>query len=139
MTEHERMLMQTSIEEGYDVFISHVAEGRKISKAKVDSIGQGRVWSGENAMEIGLIDQFGGLEDAVKLSAEIAGIEDYRIISLPSLPEPFEQFFKTGTDNVRARFLKNELGEKYKYYEYFKKATTMKGIYARMPYDVTIN
>ena len=90
-------------------------------------------------MELGLVDQFGGLDDAVDLAAEIAGIEDFRIISLPSLPEPFEQFFKTGTDNVRTWFLKNELGEKYRYYEYFKKASSMKGVYARMPYDIYVN
>jgi protease-4 len=139
MTPYEAQMLQTSIEDGYDTFISHVADGRNMSKAKVDSIGQGRVWSGENALQIGLIDQFGGLEDAIKLAAEIEGLDDYRTISLPSLPDPFQQFFKTGTDNLRTRFLKSELGEKYRYYEYLKKVSGMKGIYARMPYDLYIN
>ena len=138
MTEYERQLMQVNIEEGYDTFISHVAEGRKMSKEQVDEIGQGRVWTGENAKEIGLVDEFGGLDKAIALAAEIAGIEEYRTVSLPALPDPFESLFKTGTDNVRARFLKNELGEKYRYYEYFKKASQMNGVYARMPYDLTI-
>ncbi|NCB07153.1 MAG: signal peptide peptidase SppA [Bacteroidia bacterium] len=138
MTEYERQLMQVTIEEGYDTFISHVAEGRKMSKEQVDEIGQGRVWTGENAKEIGLVDEFGGLDKAIALAAEIAGIEDYRTVSLPALPDPFQSLLKSGTDNVRARFLKNELGEKYHYYEYFKKASQMNGIYARMPYDLTI-
>ena len=139
MTDYERQMLQANIEEGYNTFISHVAEGRRMTAAQVDSIGQGRVWSGENAKAIGLIDDFGGLKDAIALAAEIEGLDEYRTVSLPSLPDPFEQFFKTGSDNIRARFLKNELGEKYRFYEYFKKASQMNGIYARMPYDIFVN
>jgi protease IV len=139
MTDYERQMMQASIEEGYDIFISHVAEGRQMTKVQVDSIGQGRVWSGENAKEIGLVDEFGGLKDAIALAAEIEGLEDYRTVDLPALPDPFQELFKVGTDNIRARFLKNELGEKYRYYEYFKKMSGMNGVYARMPYDIYVN
>ncbi len=139
MTDYEQKMLQATVEEGYNTFILHVAEGRRMTTAQVDSIGQGRVWSGENAKEIGLIDEFGGLKRAVELAAEIAGLEEYRTVSLPSLPSPFEELFKMGTDNIRARFLKNELGDKYRYYEYFKKATGMNGVYARMPYDIYVN
>ena len=139
MTDYERKMMQANIEDGYDTFISHVAEGRRMTKAQVDSIGQGRVWSGENAKEIGLIDDFGGLKDAIALAAEIEGLDEYRTVDLPALPDPFQELFKVGTDNIRARFIKNELGEKYRYYEYFKKMSGMNGIYARMPYDIYIN
>jgi protease-4 len=139
MTDYERKLMQASIEDGYDTFISHVAEGRNMTKAQVDEIGQGRVWSGANAKEIGLVDEFGGLNDAIDLAVEIEGLDNYRTVSLPALPDPFEEFFKMGTDNIRASFVKKELGEKYRYYEYFKKATQMNGIYARMPYDIFVN
>jgi protease-4 len=55
------------------------------------------------------------------------------------LPDPFEELFKMGTDNIRAKFLQNELGEKYRYYEYFKKMSGLNGFYARMPYDIFIN
>ena len=139
MTDYEQKMMQATIEDGYDTFISHVAEGRRMTKAQVDSIGQGRVWSGENAKEIGLIDDFGGLKDAIALAAEIEGLDEYRTVSLPALPDPFQELFKVGTDNMRARFLKNELGEKYRYYEYFKKMSGMNGVYARMPYDIFVN
>ena len=139
MTDYEKGLMQQNIEEGYDIFISHVAEGRGMSEEEVDEIGQGRVWSGENAKEIGLVDRFGGLNDAIDLAAEIAGVENYRTVSLPALPDPFEELFKTGTDNIRLRLLKNELGEKYRYYEYFKKMSQMNGIFARLPYDIHVN
>ena len=139
MTETERTLMQRNIEEGYQTFISHVAEGRRMTIAQVDSIGQGRVWSGENAKQIGLVDEFGGLKEAITLAAEIEGLEEYRTVSLPALPDPFQEIFKMGTDNIKAKFLKNELGEQYRYYEFLKKATGMNGIYARMPYDISVN
>jgi len=139
MTDYEQKMMQANIEDGYDIFISHVAEGRGMTKEQVDSIGQGRVWSGKNAKEIGLIDDFGGLNDAIALAAEIEGLDEYRTVDLPSLPDPFQELFKVGTDNIRTRFLKNELGEKYRYYEYVKNMSGMNGVYARMPYDVFIN
>ena len=139
MTDYEHTLIQTTVEQFYDTFITHVAEGRHMTKEAVDSIGQGRVWSGENAKEIGLVDEFGGLDYAIQRAAEIAGLEDYRTVSLPDLPDPFQELFKTGADNVRTWFLKNELGDKYKYYEYLKKSSSMKGIFARMPYDIYIN
>lgn len=139
MTEYERELLQANVEDIYDTFISHVADGRGMTKEQVDEIGQGRVWSGENALGIGLIDKFGGLQDAIDLAVEMEGLEDYRTVSLPRLADPFEGLFKTGTDNIRTWYLKNELGEKYRYYEYFKKASQMNGVYARMPYDIFIN
>ncbi len=136
MTDYEKQLMQQSIEQGYDAFITHVAEGRSMTKEAVDEIGQGRVWTGEMAKEIGLIDEFGGLEDAIKMAAEMEGLDNYRTVSLPTLAGPWEEIFKITGNNVRARILKAELGDKYRYYEYFKKATNMNGIYARIPYEI---
>jgi protease-4 len=139
MTDYERNLMQANVERVYDTFVSHVAEGRHMTKEQVDEIGQGRVWSGENAKEIGLVDEFGGLDVAIERAAEIAGVEDYRTVALPTLSDPLQELFKMGTDNIRVRFLKSELGEKFRYYEYFKKTSGMRGVYARMPYDIDLN
>lgn len=139
MTVTEQTILQRSIEDGYQTFITHVSEGRHLTIAQVDSIGQGRVWSGENAKQIGLVDQFGGIKEAITLAAEIEGLEDYRTVSLPELPDPFQELFKMGSDNIRAHFLKSELGENYRYYEYLKRMTSFNGIYARMPYDIYIN
>ena len=139
MTNYENELFQKYTVQAYDTFLSHVAEGRNMTKEQVDFIGQGRVWSGENAKEIGLIDDFGGLEDAIKLAAEIAGVEEYHTVSLPAQPSPIEQFFKNATDNIRLRIIKNELGDKYRYYEYLKKTTHYNGVIARMPYDIYVN
>ncbi len=138
MTDFEHGLLQQSIEEGYDTFISRVADGRGMDKAAVDKIGQGRVWTGENALDIGLIDVLGGLNDAITLAAETSGLENYRVVSLPKQSDPFEELFKTGPDKIRNWMIKKELGESAKYYEFLRKATQLKGVYARMPYDIII-
>ncbi len=139
MSEFERNLMQETIEEGYDVFISHVAEGRNMEKSAVDEIGQGRVWTGLNALENGLIDELGGLNDAIKIAVDLAELgDDYRLMSLPELPDPFQELFSSVPNNLRALWLKEELGVNYKYYEQFKKAANFNGVYARMPYDLMI-
>lgn len=138
MTDFERDLMQSYVENIYDVFVTRVADGRRMNKTQVDEIGQGRVWSGLNALEIGLVDELGGLEDAVKRAAEMAGIENYRTVALPELPDPFQELLKGGTNNIRLRFLKNEMGDNWKYYDYLKKAGSMNGIYARIPYEISI-
>jgi protease-4 len=139
MTEYERQMMQQNIEDGYDIFISHVAEGRGMTKEQVDEIGQGRVWSGQNAKEIGLIDEFGGLQDAIEIAAEIADLDNYRTVALPEQLDPFQQMLKAGSDNIRTRYMKNKLGEKYRYLEFLEKASQMNGIYARLPYDLNVN
>ena len=138
MNKFESDLMQSYIEEGYALFVSRVADGRKMDFAAVDAIGQGRVWSGENALKIGLVDQLGGLDDAVKAAAEMAGLDHYKLIRLPELTDPFTMFMKGGTNNVRTWFLKKELGETYQYYDQLKRFSQMKGLYARMPYDIVI-
>ncbi|GAP70046.1 signal peptide peptidase SppA, 67K type [Bacteroidales bacterium 6E] len=138
MTDFERDLMQSYVENIYDVFVTRVADGRRMNKTQVDEIGQGRVWSGLNALEIGLVDELGGLEDAVKRAAEMAGIENYRTVALPELPDPFQELLKGGTNNIRLRFLKSEMGDNWKYYDYLKKAGSMNGIYARIPYEISI-
>ena len=139
LTDYERNLLQKFIEDGYELFISHVSNGRNMTKEQVDKIGEGRVWSGENALEIGLVDQLGGLQDAIELAAEIEGIENYRTVSLPAQEDPFEQLFKSASDNIRTKILKNELGENYRYYENLQRVSKMNGIYARMPYDLFLN
>ncbi len=139
MTDFERNLMQSYIEEGYALFVTRVADGRKMAFSAVDSIGQGRVWSGENALQIGLVDELGGLDEAVREAAEMAGLENYRVVKLPELADPFTEMLKGGTDNARTWFLRHELGEAYTHYEQISRLKNMNGIYARLPYDVVIH
>jgi len=94
LTPYERDVIQQSVENIYETFISHVAEGRGMTKQEVDEIGQGRVWSGIDALEIGLIDEIGGLEDAIVNAAILAEIEDYRIITLPKKTDELKELMK---------------------------------------------
>jgi len=134
---NERAVIQEGVEQIYDVFLGHVADGRKMEKANVDSIGQGRVWSGVNAKEIGLIDEFGGLEDAIEIAKKKAKITtDIRIIEMPEKLPFFEQLIKEMKENASVSAMQKELGPAYRYYKTFKNLTGLSGIQTRMTYDV---
>lgn len=94
LTSYETDVIQQSVEDIYETFISHVAEGRGMTKEEVDAIGQGRVWSGVDALGIGLVDEIGGLEDAIVSAAELSEIENYRIITLPKKTDHIEELLK---------------------------------------------
>ena len=138
LTPQERTIFQEYIEKGYDTFISHVAEGRNISKKAVDKVGQGRVWTALDAQQIGLVDVLGGLETAMKIAAEKAGIEKYRVVSLPKKKDPFQAFIEELTGEAKVRILKSELGENYKYYKQTKLILESAGIQARIPYNIEL-
>ncbi|MFT7628486.1 MAG: protease-4 [Ulvibacter sp.] len=87
----EKNKIQNSVKNIYTTFITHVGEGRNMSTEAVDEIGQGRIWTGYNAKDIGLIDTYGGIEKAIEIAAYLAKVEDYRIISLPKKKNPFEE------------------------------------------------
>jgi protease-4 len=138
MSTFERDLMQQMIEDGYDTFISRVADGRRMDKTAVDEIGQGRVWAAPNAMEIKLVDTYGGLTEAIDLAKKMAKLDNYRIVNLPKLKDPFDELMKELTGSAKARFMKDELGEGYKYYEQLKEVVARQGVLARVPYDIAI-
>jgi protease IV len=139
MTPFEMKLLQNHVESVYGIFLSHVADGRKKTVSAVDSIGQGRVWSGMNGFQIGLIDTLGGLKDAVKLAAAKAGIEHYRIKELPKLKDTFEEIMKNFSTRIQSSILQSKLGDTYKLYENFSRESRMRGIYARIPFSIDIN
>jgi protease-4 len=87
----EKNKIQNSVKNIYTTFITHVGEGRNMSTEAVDEIGQGRIWTGYDAKDIGLIDTYGGIEKAIEIAAYLAKVEDYRIISLPKKKNPFEE------------------------------------------------
>lgn len=142
MTEGERNIMQREIENIYDQFITHVAEGRHLTKAEVDSIGQGRVWSGVDAKAKGLVDILGGLQTAIDIAVKKAKLEKYSIVYLPRPEKGLSKFMKELSgeedDKVQALF-RSELGEDYRYYQYLHKARNIRGIQARLPYMLELN
>jgi len=138
MTDFEQAMLQQYIDDGYKTFVGRVAEGRGLSYEQVDQIGEGRVWAAENAMENGLIDLYGGVNEAVKLAAEKAGLERYRTVQLPKIKDPFEEWMKELSGNASAWVLHHELGENYKVYQELKNLTQIRGILARLPYRIDI-
>jgi protease IV len=139
MNSYEKELMQLSIEKIYNDFINKVAAGRKLSSEFVDSIGQGRVWSGTSALKIGLVDEIGGLKEAIKGAASLAGIESYSIRELPVIEDPYTRILSQLSGEVKMRILRNELGESVKYYNMVKEIKEMSGIQARLPYFIDIH
>lgn len=139
MEDSERAIIQKSVEDIYDVFITHVAEGRNIEKAQVDSIGQGRVWSGVNAKEIKLIDEFGGIERAIEIAKEKANLDNYRIVELPHQKDPMQQIIQQLKGDSEESTIKQYLGFSYKYYKNLNELMNIKGVQARLPYFININ
>jgi protease-4 len=139
LTEIEREIIQNSVNDIYFDFIGKVAQGRGMTIAEVDSIGQGRVWSGKDALRIGLVDVLGGIDDAVKIAADMAGLEDYRITELPEAKDPMEQMIKQLTGGGEEALLKARLGNYYGYMKELETMMNMKGVQARLPFVIHID
>ncbi len=134
---YEQQVIQRGVEQIYSVFVNHVAEGRKKTTTEVDSIGQGRVWSGVNAMQIGLVDEFGGLEHAIDVAKAKAGIKGKaRIVEYPEKLPFVEQLIKEIQNGIVDAMLKQEFGPLSHFAKSYKALTGMNGIQARMPYDI---
>lgn len=135
---YETKVLTNQIENIYKVFVGHVAEGRKMKPEDVDTIGQGRVWSGVDAKRIGLVDELGSLEDAIKEAAKLAKMEDYKLVSYPKFKDPFTQILEEMFGENSEVKVKEVLGENYIYYEYLKNLQKQKGVQARLPFDIII-
>ena len=134
MNSYEKEMMQISIEQIYSDFVNKVASGRNMTAHAVDSIGQGRVWSGTSAQKIGLIDSIGGLYDAIKGAAQLADIRIYSITELPVLEDPYVKLLTQLSGEIRMNILKKELGESVKYYNMVQEIRDLSGIQARLPF-----
>lgn len=134
LTSVERQIIQNSVENVYDTFISRVSEGRNLTKEYVDSIGQGRVWTGRDALELGLVDVLGGLEQAIEISTKMANLKDFRIVNLPKQKDPIEILIEDlMSGKLKKAVVKNELGEFYNTYHNLKSIKSMDEIQMRMP------
>ena len=141
LTEEEKGIIQGWVDDFYDGFVERVAEGRKLTTAQVDSIGQGRVWTGADAKERGLVDELGGLEDAIRAAATLANISDYRKVELPEQEDFLKKLLKDLNTETKAWVAREYLGEDAKLLKEYQRAREAKeqtGILARMPYDLII-
>lgn len=133
-----------SIESIYSTFLNRVASGRKMTTSQVDSIAQGRVWTGLDAVKIGLVDELGGLDNAIAYAAKLGKTDSYKTKNFPEYEKNFDDILaKFGIAKMnlsREAILKEELGEEnYKVLEQIKRANQLKGVQAIMPYSLNIN
>ncbi len=136
MTQNEKNLMQNQVNRGYDLFVKRCADGRGIPENRIREIAEGRVWLGKDALNLGLVDVIGGLDEAVEIAAEKADLDVYAVSSYPKKKTLVEMFTGDFINNVSLKILKNKLGgdaELFNQYLYLKNMT---GIQAIMPYQV---
>ena len=138
LSDDERLLLQAEVNNIYKTFTQKVANGRHKTPEFIDNIGQGRVWTGAEAIKIGLVDRLGNITDAVKSAAKKAGLKEYKLVDYPDQKDPLKELFDDSADKVRTYFTKQELGENYNYYQKMQSVLKTTGIQSRMPYEVVI-
>ena len=128
------------VEHIYKTFVTHVAEGRKMTFEQVDAIAQGRVWTGSEALKIGLVDKIGGLDDAIAKAASLAKIKNYSTQNYPEYEKNFNDLFANFPfAKSKADFIKEEIGvENYRILQEIKKLQTRQGVQAIMPFEINI-
>jgi protease-4 len=140
LTPYQHAKLDDMVTKIYTDFTELVARTRKLDITYVDSIAKGRVWSGVDALGLGLIDQFGGIEDAVAYAAEKAELgDDYRITTYPIRKEFLVQLMEELTGQTRQTIIKHELGEYYTYYQNIQTLKNMQGVQARVPFFMKVN
>jgi protease-4 len=139
LRDREKQVLENMVTRIYGEFTQRVADGRKMKIEQVDSIGQGRVWSGEQAKQLGLVDELGGLKDAVKAAAKLAKLDDFSTAVYPKPADPFQAFFDGLSENSKAILKKEGLGLGIEWLTLVKKVENMKGVNARMPFDIKFN
>ena len=140
MDEKFKAITLEGVENIYATFIGHVAEGRKMTTAQVDAIGQGRVWTGSEAVKIGLVDKIGGLREAIAEAAKLAKIKSYSTVNYPEYEKNFEDIFANFPfAKSKMAFIKEEIGEEnYQLLQEIKRIKQRKGIQAIMPFEISI-
>jgi protease IV len=139
LTPEETAILQRQVNRGYDEFTQAVADGRHKTQAYINSIGQGRVWTGSQAVKIGLVDRLGTINDAINCAAKKAHINEYQLVSYPEQKSIFNKVGQNFSVQMRTNAVKSELGENYRYYEEVKGITQMmRTPQMRLPYDVVV-
>lgn len=136
--EAESAQMQKMINRGYDLFTKRVADGRGMAQDSVKLIAEGRVWTGEQGLNIGLVDELGNLDDAVAHAAELAEVEKFRSVPYPGADNPFEQLLNQTKGGYLDSELRELLGEGYAVYSLVRNVKDADRIQARMPFEMNI-
>lgn len=143
LSSREFQILQDGVEETYDRFLSLVAEGRGMTKDEVHEIAQGRVWTGRKALEIGLVDKLGGLDEAITSAAQLAEVESFRTVEYPEIKDPLtqliEQLMGKSEETVKSQWIRKEFGDYYGLYEFMKYMKEAKGPQARLPFSLEVH
>ncbi|MDR2809484.1 MAG: signal peptide peptidase SppA [Tannerellaceae bacterium] len=132
----EKAIMQAHIEYMYNIFLSRCADGRGKTKEEIDQIGQGRVWTGQQALEIDLVDALGGIDEAVTAAAQLAELTDYRITHVSDTKDFFQSFLEKQLEDIKLSFVKSVIGDEYKYLKMLNEVKHRTGVQARLLYDI---
>lgn len=136
MREDEKVLIQSFVERGYETFLTRCADGREMSKEAINEIGQGRVWTGEQAKERGLVDELGGINKAIETAASLADLSDYSLTYVSGTKDFWKEFIEKQLGEVKVSIVKSVLGDEYEYFKNLSNIKTTTGVQARLPYDV---
>ncbi|WP_309642029.1 signal peptide peptidase SppA [Flavobacterium sp.] len=143
LADNYRFIAQEGVEKIYTTFVTRVATGRRMSFEQVDAIAQGRVWSGAEAVKIGLVDKIGGLDDALQYAADLVKIKNYKTQNFPVYEKDFQDYLGSlGLPFMKTKesFIKEELGEEnYKVIEQIRRVQTKKGVQASLPFEINIH
>jgi protease-4 len=137
--DQEKQLMQNMIERGYDLFLTRCAEGRNMPKDSLARYAEGRVWTGNQAKEIGLVDELGGIERAIEIAAEMANLgKSYVVFEYPKMRTKIEELLDRSTEDLAARTVKEYLGESFELFMLLRDIREQDYIQARIPYELNI-
>jgi protease-4 len=134
----ERELMQSYVDRGYELFVKRCADGRGKKVDEIKAIAEGRVWTGEDALKIGLVDKIGGLDEAIGVAAERANLKNYMVKDFPEKEDFATKLMKSFGEDMETKFVKARLGENYRLFKYLKDVEKLNGIQARLPYEIII-
>lgn len=138
LTEAEKKIIQTNLDEYYDTFTRKAAEGRDVEQKAIEAVASGRVWTGRQALEHKLVDVLGGFDDAVKIAAETAGVsDDYKVRFYPQPQDFIQELLTNLQENAEAKAIRAELGELHYWYKHVQKIKEYQGAQARMPFELT--
>lgn len=140
-TDKEKELLTKSVQQTYDIFLTHVSKGRKMSKEDVDKVARGRVWTGEDAKKLGLVDTLGNLQTAIEIAQNLAQIDNYQIKNLPESKSFSDMIIEKITGSKEESVdeaLANVFGDEYYYIKQMSQLQKMQGVQARVPYAIRI-
>lgn len=138
MRPEEKVILQQYIEHGYDLFLTRCSEGRNIPKDSLDHIAQGRIWTGNQALKIGLVDALGNIDTAIQEAAKLAKLDDYSLQDYPKKVDFLESLLSNQKEEFATKAMKEYLGKDYELFKTIKEIKEQDFVQARMPYDISI-